>query len=172
MRYNRKLFNYDSRSARVYLLLTHGDCMLDVYNGRILKHDEPFDAEHICPLYGAWLAGFREQYLADREKALVQMEMFANDPRNLAVVGASSNRSRSAKTLWNWSPLCLTYVPVRNAIVRELYEEFGLKLTAPQKWAMVWADKKILETHKHGIHLGKVRSWLIEHGFHSWLLPF
>lgn len=172
MKYNRKLFNFNSRAARIHLIAKADGVMLDVYNGVVLSHDEPFDAEHISPLKSAWDGGFNKQYRDNPKKALERMSLFANDPRNLAIVGASSNRSRGHKTLWNWSPLCLRFVPTRNAIVRELYDEFDLTLTASQKWAMDWSDKKILEKYKHGIHMGKVRAWLIENGFYKFLMPF
>ena len=158
MRYNRSLFRFDSAKARRILLKRSNGVLLDVYNGRLLESESDFDAEHVVPLYNAWNDGFKLQYAIDPVEARNKMIKFANDPRNLVIVGKSSNRSRGAKTLWNWVPLCLAYVPVRNATVRELYAEYGLKLGITQQWAMDWADKKILHKHKHGIHMGKVRA--------------
>lgn len=180
MRYKRGLFKFNSRGARAALVAMHQlttlegrQVMLDTYNGQLidLEH-EKWDAEHVFTLLSAWQAGFEGQYLTNREAALKSMKRFANDPRNLWVSGASSNRSRGAKTIWNWSPLCLTSVPKRNAVVRQLAGDFGLTLTKPQQWAMDWSDNKILVKYKHGIHLGKARAWLIQNGFYKFLMPF
>jgi hypothetical protein len=140
-----------------------------VYNGRVVTK---FDAEHIFPLKLAWEQGFKQMYLDNPKAAAVQMKCFANDHRNLTIAGQSSNRSRGSKNLFDWVPLNLAYVPVRNAIVRELANDYGLTLSKPQHWAMDWADNKILKKYKHGIHMGKARSWLIERGLHRVLLPF
>lgn len=172
MRYNRKLFSFNSRKARDGLIKRSKGVLLDVYNGVLLDDESDFDAEHILPLKSAWDMGFNKQYKENRTEALRNMGLFSNDYRNLVIVGYSSNRSRGHKTLWNWSPLNLAYVPVRNAIVRELAKEYGLTLSITQKWAMNWADDKIKVKYRHGIHLGKTRTWLIEHGFYKFLMPF
>jgi len=169
MKYDRKLFNYSSSRARDYLKESSNGVYLDVYNGRIVK---TFDAEHVFPLKSAWDQGFRKMYLQDQETALVKMKCFANDHRNLVISGSGSNRSRGHKTLWNWVPLNLAWIPTRNSIVRELATDYGLILTKSQQWSMDWTDAKITTKHKHGIHMGKARSWLIEHGFHSVFMPF
>ena len=169
MRYNRKLFDYDSTRARAYLINQAKGVLLDVYNGRIVTK---FDAEHIFPLKSAWEQGFKDMYAANKTLALKKMRKFANDPRNLVIAGKKSNSSRGHKTLWNWSPLNLAWIPERNKIVRQLAKDYGIKLTKPQQWAMDWADEKILVKYKHGILLGKSRAWLVEKGFYKFLLPF
>lgn len=169
MKYNRDLFEYNGPKARRHLKASSGGIYLDVYNGRIVQD---FDAEHVFPLKSAWDCGFSTLYSVNEVRALQQMKAFANDPKNLVIAGSSSNRSRGHKTLWNWCPLNLAWIPERNRIVRELAKDYDLTLTAPQKWAMDWADYKITKKYKHGILLGKTRAWLTQHGFHKWLMPF
>lgn len=169
MKYRRSLFQFSSKRARAYLIRISGDVLLDVYNGR---HVTKFDAEHVFPLKSAWEQGFAKMYVENPTEARLKMKCFANDQRNLAVAGPGSNRSRGHKTLWNWVPLNLAWIPTRNAIVRELATDYGLTLTKPQIWAMDWADKKLRIRHKHGIHMGKVRAWLLQRGFHRALFPF
>ena len=82
MRYNRKLFDYDSTRARAYLINQAKGVLLDVYNGRIVTK---FDAEHIFPLKSAWEQGFKDMYAANKTLALKKMRKFANDPRNLVI---------------------------------------------------------------------------------------
>ena len=172
MRYNRKLFRFNSQRARKRLIDKADGVYLDVYNGRLLNSPKEFDAEHIFPLKSAWEQGFNKQHQINPEFALENMKKFSNDERNLTIAGSSSNRSRGHKTLWNWSPLNLAWLPERNRIVRELAEDYGLVLTKPQQWAMDWSDEKITVKYKHGIALGKTRSWLVSHGFHKFLMPF
>ena len=100
------------------------------------------------------------------------MVAFANDPINLVFAGSSSNRQRGSRSLWEWSPLCLTFIPKRNDIIRYLALEYGLTLTKSQVWAMEWSDEKILGKYKNGILLRKSRAWLIDHGFYTALMPF
>lgn len=169
MKYSRRRFQYSSKKARAYLISASGPFLLDVYNGR---HVTKFDAEHIFPLKSAWEQGFAKMYLEDPKGTAIKMKCFANDHRNLTIAGQSSNRSRGHKTLWNWVPLNLAWIPTRNRIVRELAADYGLTLTKSQQWAMNWADKKLTTTHKHGIHMGKSRAWLIKNGFYKVLMPF
>lgn len=178
MRYNRGMFDYDSTKARKLMLLTrtvvsHHDgetLVLDEYNG-ILRPASECDVEHCFTLFAAWNAGFKYQFLENKEKTLEKMREFANNPINLIFVGSSSNRSRGSKSLWDWSPLCLAFIPQRNDIIRYLAALYDLVLTTMQKWAMAWADEKILKKYKHGILLGKTRTWLIDHGFYVFALP-
>ncbi len=179
MKYNRNLFSFHSLHARDTVIKRDGIhwegivLMIDMYNGRLINHrHDVWHVEHIVPLKSAWENGFKTLYQVNRDKALSKMAQFANDPRNLTPVSASSNQSRGHKTLWNWVPLNLAIVPVRNALVRELYDDYGLTLTKSQQWALDWSDKKILHKHKYGIHMGKTRAWLLAHGFHRAFMPF
>lgn len=173
MKYDRSLFRFKSKEARDHIKKTmdvNGNgWFLDPYNGVLIQK---FDAEHIIPLKSAWESGFSSLYSKDKRYALELMIKFANDHRNLCPTKPGSNRSRGCKTLWNWSPLNLSFIPERNRIVRKLYSEYGLTLSLSQKWALDWSDYKITKKYKQGIHLGKVRSWLFDKGFHRILMPF
>ncbi len=172
MKYSRKLFRFNSRQARAHIVRdATGYPLLDKFNGKFIHYGDKWDAEHIIDLKTAWGQGFLKQYKHDPEKALERMREFANDANNLIPVSMSSNRSRGTKSLWEWAPLNLAFVPERNAIIRGLCEKYELVLTKRQLWAMDYADKKIAK-HKYGIHLGKFRGWLITNGFHRWLMPF
>ncbi len=179
MRYNRTAFNYDSTRARELMMKTEAllyDKTLvlhDVYNGNLLDPNKDlWHVEHIFPLKSAWDAGFRDLYARDRHLALEMMQTFANDTSNMVVTNSSSNMSRGNKTLWNWVPLNLHFIPYRNQIIREMADKYGLTLTKTQFWAMAWADKKITKKHRHGIRMGAVRSWLFRNGFHRIAVPF
>ena len=169
MKYNRKLFHYNSRAARNRLKESP---LFDPYNGRMIKPHESWDAEHILPLKTAWELGFKYLYVVNEEAALVRMKDFANDQRNLIATKSSSNRQRGDKTLWNWCPLNLAYLPERNQIIRELVKDYGLNLTESQLWALTWSDRKLTGQLRHGIHMGKTRAWLIKNGFYRWLMPY
>jgi len=178
MKYNRKLFKFNSRQARKLILGRlgihwKGDILLlDNYNGKMLSNRlDKWDSEHVVPLSLAWRSGFEEQYLLDKKSAMTRMKQFANEERNLIPVAAGSNRSRGSNSLWNWLPLNTHYIPVRNALVRSMYADYGLKLTKTQQWAMDWSDAKILVKYKHGIRMNGVRAWLIDKGLHRILMP-
>jgi len=177
--YKRDLFGFNSKKARAFMLKNESfffkgsRMLLDPYNGQMIKADvERWDIEHIFPLSSAWDAGFNKMYRDSPTHAIKQMKAFSNDLHNLIPTSSSSNRSRGAKTLWNWAPLNLKYIPRRNAIVRDLAADYGLHLSKTQLWAMEWSNTKILVKHQHGIHLGKARAWLIQKGFYKFLMPF
>jgi hypothetical protein len=179
MKYDRKLFKFNSRSARWSirhrLSMKHKGKLfvLDNYNGRLLDvENEKWDVEHIIPLSLAWHSGFEKQYASSEFIAAARMKMFSNDQRNLIPVAAGSNRSRGANSLWTWLPLNTHYIPTRNATVRELFLDYGLKMSDSQKWALDFADAKINKKYKHGYRLNSVRAWLIGKGFHRILMPF
>ena len=147
--------------------------LLDNYNGRLLNMTkEKWDVEHIIPLSLAWKAGFEHQYRTDTRIALTNMRLFSNDARNLIPVAAGSNRSRGARSLWQWLPLNTAYIPTRNAIVRELFVAYGLEMSKSQRWALDFADAKIAGKYKNGYRMNAVRAWLIDKGFHRALMPF
>ncbi len=171
MKYSRKLFRFNSSKARKRLE-EQGYPMLDHYNGRLVYKAHQWQAEHVYTLKQAWENGFRKQYLVNPKSALINMKSFANDPDNLISVSGSSNMSRGSLSIWEFLPLNLAYVPVRNEIVRTMNDRYGLELTLMQEWAMKFTDKKILVKYKYGIRLGKVRAWLISNGFYKPLIPF
>ena len=171
MKYDRRLFRFNSYKARARIEKS-GYPILDHYNGKLVYDREAWQAEHVYTLKQAWENGFRDQYLKNKSVASAAMRKFANDPMNLVSVGSSANMSRGSLNLWEFLPLNLAYIPVRNDIVRKMNEKYNLTLSPSQEWAMDFSDKKILEKYKNGIRLGKVRAWLINHGFHRLLMPF
>ena len=171
MKYNRRLFKFNSARAR-RTLSERGYPLLDKYNGRFVFKSHQWHVEHVLPLKTAWDAGFKQQFERGDISTMMRMQKFANDMDNLIVVSGGSNMSRGSKTLWEWSPLNLAYIPERNRIIRLMADRYGLELTTLQQWSMDFADKAILGRHKNGLHLGRVRSWLIERGFYRLLLPF
>jgi len=173
MKYRRSLYSFRSSKIRRKILNNRGflvkgvPSLLDPYNGRIIHAYSKWDAEHIVSLKMAWEAGFKDRYILDPFNTRNQMKQLANDPDNLISVSSSSNRSRGSKSIWDWCFLNLAYVPERNRITQELYAKYDLVMTPSQKWAIDWANNKILKKYKYGIHLGKVRSWLVSKGLHK-----
>lgn len=166
LKYRRRLFSFDSAKARAAVQLP----AIDHYNGELIETLDGIDIEHIIPLRLAWSIGFAQRYHSDRD-ILKQLQEFAHDPLNLIPVRAGSNRARGSKSLWEYAPLNLAWIPERNRRVRELCEKYQLAPTNEMQFAMQWSDQKLIK-YRNGLHLGKVRRWLFSIGVSPSVMPF
>lgn len=107
-----------------------------VYDGETLSgHPSAFDLDHIVALAEAWDSG-ADQW--DRETR----REFANDPDNLILVSASSNREKSADDAAEWAPYFPdTHCAFAAAIVH-VKGKYNLSVDGAEKAAL----RQMLET--------------------------
>lgn len=70
---------------------------IDGYTGELIRMSELVDIDHVVSLHQAWLAG-ASSWSNDKRSA------FANDPDNLMVTSASTNRSKGDSSPVEWLP--------------------------------------------------------------------
>jgi len=122
------------------------------YTGKLydIKHVVP-DLDHIVPLKAAHIRG---GHAWDRQKR----KDFANDPINLVVVLAGSNRQKSA-LLGKWLPPNIANGTVYIKLVLAVLAKYkDLQPTHSDRQAHSFLSKK-LQKWKNGIRLDPVKEW-------------
>ncbi len=164
MQYNRSSFKFNSRQARQELL--YSIPLHDPYNGRIIEHGEDWDADHVLPLSLAWEWGAKHWNYAK----LVQ---FANDPDNLVSTSDSSNRSKGGRSISEWIPLNIAYIPEMFDKIKSIADKYGLIIPESDLKFMLYVEQRISKKYKHGINIGRVRRWFASiPGLSYWAIPF
>lgn len=91
---------------------------VDPYTGEAHTDPSGLDVDHVVPLQHAHYAGGWKWHINHKMQ-------FANDPRNLLVVGASANRSKGAQHPGEWLPPNLAFLAeyvTKYANIMALYE--------------------------------------------------
>ena len=122
-KYDRKVFEFDSRSAKSSLLAeqgiskrTWGTVAIDAYTGR-LEDAYVLESDHIIPLKWAWDKGACNWSKSDQV-------IFANDLDNLALTHMFHNRSKGAKGIDHWTPIGTEFDERYTSIWNKAYDKY------------------------------------------------
>lgn len=105
----------------------------DPYTGRAIhftkEHADAVQVDHVVALAAAWRSGAAAWDPQTRQN-------FANDPRNLLVVDASTNQSKGDATIDEWLPPSNAYRCEYARIVVTVKAAYGLTVTALEQSAL------------------------------------
>ncbi len=129
----------------------------DPYTGQNydIKENNP-DVDHLIPLKLAWDRG-ADTWTTEKRK------QFANDPLNLVAVHLSSNRQKSAKSIYDWMPPNLNYAASYLIDLSILVRKYELIPTEADLKAFEIVTIEAKRLHM-GIKLDFYLDWLAERG--------